>query len=301
MSLVVSWPDRKRWLFFTFVSLQILAIIGITAAVIDQHDKASGNATLAYAISLLLTSVAMWYFVANGIFFEQKWRIIFFLVAAVLVFAYALYRYLRGRDDEDVGESKDELLARLIISGVCLPIDFVGSYFILTDMDWLAWHIAGCDEERMQAFHWLSRFRSFLDLDFMVAITLVVLAAFSHTLTEPQLGLAISGLVISLAWIVVGTAGARRENTVFMVVFYALSTLEPTFIVYKFVEFANNWDHYKHKDTTNPVIFLGCVAILLRAVVVALAVKVHRNFNLGLKQALLSAGDSSSGQHYRSI
>ena len=101
MSLTVSWPDRQRWVYFVFASLQILGMIGITSAVIDnytRHGHVKDNVHLAYAISLLLTSIAMWYFVANGIFFEQKWRIIFFVVASVLVFGYALYSYVRDKE-----------------------------------------------------------------------------------------------------------------------------------------------------------------------------------------------------------
>ena len=298
MSLTVSWPDRQRWVYFVFASLQILGMIGITSAVIDnytRHGHVKDNVHPAYAISLLLTSIAMWYFVANGIFFEQKWRIIFFVVASVLVFGYALYSYVRDKEIQ-----QDERLARLVIASVCLPINAIWSFFIVGDMDWLAFHVAGSDEQRMDAYHWINRFRSFLDLDLMLAITLVVMASFSHTLSEPQLGVAISGLVLSLLWIVVGTAGARRESTLFMTLFYLLSTLEPAFIFFKFAEISDDWDRYSKKDTTNPVLLLGSAALVLRIVVVGFAIKVHRNFNLGLKEALLHSGQADA-EHYRTI
>lgn len=292
--LVVSWPDTKRWLFFAFASAQIITVIGITAAVIDQHNSADDNIDLAYAVSLLLTAIAMWYFVANGIFFEQKWRIIFFMVATILVFAYTLYGYLRAKTD-----FKDEQLVRLIIASVSLPINLVCSYLLIRDMDWLAWHIAGSSIERMDAFNWLSRFRSFLDLDIMVAITLVVMASFSHSLTHSQLAVAICGLVLSIAWIIVGTAGARMEVHALMYLFYALSTLEPIFIIYKFADFSMNWDDYSKKDTTSPIFFLGSIAIILRVAVIVLAIRVHRNFHLGLKDALLNT--HVEGPNYHTI
>jgi hypothetical protein len=113
-----------------------------------------------------------------------------------------------------------------------------------------------------------------------------VLAVFSGLLTDLQLGLCITGIILQLLWIFVADLMAKREQRPMAFVFFGIGLLEPMFVIYKFYFIADDYASYETL-ISGPIIVLGSLALVVRLVVIIYAIRVIRNFGLGLREAYI--------------
>lgn len=137
-----------------------------------------------------------------------------------------------------------------------------------------------------QAYYVLTHFLSITKLDVVIAIALVVMAVFSGLLTDLQIGLCVTGIILQLLWIFVADVMAKREQRPMAFVFFAIALLEPMFIIYKFYFIAIDYASYESL-ISGPIIVLGSLALIVRLIVVIYAIRVIRNFGLGLREAYI--------------
>ena len=148
-------PSRARLLFLVAVSLELVALIGLTSYSIEENaergpdanaDPASREAGLSYSTAVLLVILAVWYFVLHGTLFERRLEISFFMLASLALCMFVLFQYLNPGQDTS-GLPKGARVARLVLVCASQPLNLVGGVMLIRSMDWLAFHLVGGDDK----------------------------------------------------------------------------------------------------------------------------------------------------------
>jgi hypothetical protein len=241
----------------------------------------------AYTVALLWTEVAVGIFLVDGIMLERRLEVVFFIAASLLLCAYVIYGYFQN---DSLPSSSRRL--RLILVLAAQPINLGGGIWTSMNMEWLAFHVVGGDPVLQGLYHTANNFNSLLRLDFSLAVTLLLLTSLSGLLSDDQEALAITGICISVAWLILGHLLVRKEQTWMIAVFAVFAVFEPAFILYKFVEFSSG--RWGEATSFYPIFLLGSIAILVRGVALVLLVQVVRGFGQGLPEALAPMSSSSA-------
>lgn len=223
-------------------------------------------------------------------------------------------------------------LIRMIVVLVTCPPGIVLAVIVSNNFGFLRFNIIGADvqhqcrwpthraaprslRDRRRAglpaaiFRTYSLFLGLLKLDFQVALSLCLLAALSKYLSSVEIGIAITGILLTIPFLVIAWSAIRYENKKLMIVFLVFSLLQPAYVIYVCVEVQNI---ISLSYMTPPIFLLGalmgghapvrgdppahvapptprCAApagvlsLVLRMAVLAFAILAYRNFGLGLK------------------
>lgn len=276
-------PARSTLYFLIFVVVEGLAVIGTTMWAMSTLTYPLDDDTrpsFAYGCTIIFNCLVVVYYVIHGTLRERKEEIYAFLLASVGVGAYVIYNYFTGIYELDVR------LTRLILLVCMQPINIAGGIHVLRNMDWLAFHVAGANLNIQALYGTYCRFLTLLIFDFQIAVSLVILAYLTASLTHTQIAIAAAGLVGSVAWLSLTMNMAKYEVRWMVIPFALISFAEPAFIVYKFVVIATEWSEQKNLIAF-PVYVLGSLALMLRLSVGLYARFVVGNFGKGLKPHLL--------------
>lgn len=287
----IQKPSGLTLVFLLTVSLELLALVALTSLSLDENARHKHSAEtedareagLSYGTAVLLVTLAVWYFLVHGTLFERRLEVMIFVAASLCMMLFVIYQFVNPGADTS-GLPRDARLARLTLVCASQPLNVVGGVIIVRNMDWLAFHLVGADEHLQRAYYVLTHFLGLVKLDLIVAIALLVLAAFSGLLSHVELGLCIAGVVLTLAWAFLAATMAKEERRRLAVPFFLVAVLEPAFIVYKFYDVATEWDSYQSL-ISGPLIVVGVLALLVRIAVVVYAAYVLKNFGIGIKQA----------------
>ena len=131
-------PDRRERIFLSVVSLEIAAVIGLTAwSMYSLHFPLTDETrySFAYALTVLFNSICILYFVYDGVLRERKAELYAFFAASLLVAAYTCYDYIIACEKEN------ECLARLIVAIGLQPFNIGLGIVILKEFNWLAYQV----------------------------------------------------------------------------------------------------------------------------------------------------------------
>ncbi|EDQ92274.1 uncharacterized protein MONBRDRAFT_35384 [Monosiga brevicollis MX1] len=274
--------DLKASLYLAAVLVQLGVLLGsLIYSAAQKHlplRREVDKDMLAYEIATAWTVFCVMFLVCDGLFLEKRLAIYMFAGSSILMGAYLLYDYFEGTG------GVTQRLFRLILGCLAQPLNVVGGLVVAANMQWLEFHIVGGDEVQLRAYRLLLDFDCWIKVDFLVAVSLVILAAFPGLLSDLQIGLCVAGLIISLLWLIVAFVFTRFESRVWGYIFFLWVPIEPMFVVYKFVDFARD---DTHSDLTfYPILILGVAAILIRILVIVYAILIWRRFGSGLRSAL---------------
>lgn len=275
--------DSKTFYFLLFIVVEGMAILGTTMWAMSTLRYPLDDTTrpsFAYGCTIMFNCFVVVYFVIHGTLRERKEELYAFLFASVGVGAYVIYNFFTGIYEWDVR------LTRLILVASAQPFNIAGGVYVLRNMDWLAFHVAGANLNVQTLYKTYCRFLTLLIFDFQIAVSLAILEYLTASLTKIQVTLAVVGLALSVLWLALAMNMAKYEVRWSLIPFALFSLAEPSFIIYKIVTIATEWSTHKVL-VTYPVFVIGGFAIVLRICVLLYARFVVQNFGKGLKEHLL--------------
>eukprot|EP01137_Pigoraptor_chileana_P021901 Opistho-2@6804 len=300
-SMVVTWAGKTH----TFRSLSqiarlfvIVALLGSCAvlaltiqrmATIHFPLTEDTRADFTYAVVLLFNTLFSVYYAVHGCVKERKIEILAYIIASGIVTLYIFYQFLFPRDDPayDSSTERPVLIARFALCCVFEPLNIVLAFMVSREFGWLEFETVGAHPALCEMYTSHTRFLALLKFDLQLGVTLVFMSAFSGIVVDAELAINIAGLVLTLAWALLGYVSARREVRRSMLVFLALAAVQPAYDIFVVVRVLK--ESPDDNFATYPVVIAGVTAIVLRAALIFFAYQTMRNFNRGLKELLYPA------------
>ena len=300
---LLSWETKA---FVWVIVVEAALIVGLTI----QDLFANAPMTRAnryhfeFGILFLICALAAAGFALSGAVRENVLELAIFVFSLLLCCVYVAYSYVSPSPADKGGgvtPHSPAAIVRLVVVALALVVSVPLSYVVQRDFGWRSYKIVGANLELTSAFNAYSLLVGCLKLDALVAFVTLYIAAM--TLLH-ETGLVADSLALILTWAGLGAAarGARKENTLLIVVFAVIAFVEPAYVAYKLIEYSEHEDEYNTRVRyLHALIAVGVVATLIRIASLLLTLRVWTSFGKGLASALDNAesrrADESTNFH----
>jgi hypothetical protein len=261
----------KRW-FLVVTLFELVALLGFIGYTLSQYDYPlrddAQRSGFSLTLAMLWAVIAAIDFVIEGMLFEKRLMLSFFIVGAMLLEAFVIFDYFEG------ALSLWERRFRLIVVSCAVPLNIATAVYVINDMGFYSFHVVGADRNMQRAYQLASYFVSWTRLDLVVAVALVIMSSIPGFLTELQIVLTIVGLMFTLLWAATGYAFAFWEVKTLKWPFLLLALVEPTFIAYKVYDLSVQ--NFGEGIVAYPTLILCGLAMGLRVLVIICLVRVDR-------------------------
>eukprot|EP00300_Choanocystis_sp_HF-7_P010135 c16801_g2_i1.p1 GENE.c16801_g2_i1~~c16801_g2_i1.p1 ORF type:complete len:334 (+),score=69.85 c16801_g2_i1:186-1187(+) len=274
--------------FLGWITIEGIALFCIEVAIINdlKHDpdQKKRTARTVYAILLIVSLVFFLIFAWDGVLNENSIQLVTFLFFSALMTVYAFVQL--------VGDFSNALLiAQFLVLFLGELGIFVLGYKVYSEFGWKVYKKVGADPRMRSLFRIYLILMTLTKLDFALAIILIAQnTAIALKPSDPEFGLNIAAILLVFALSISVALGARMESNPLMYIFFALSPLEPAYIIFKIVRLATVPRFSKLPRTQ--LITSGVVAIILRIILVVIAFKSKQNFGKGLDRYVRGNADA---------
>ena len=271
--------------FLAHVMLVSVIVFAIVIAIIDdissEPDTPERDSRIVYAILLIVSLIFFVLFAWDAVLFENSIQLVTFLFFAALMAIYAFVQL--------VGDVTNGLLIAqflVLFLGVCVA--YVLGYKVYSELGWSVYKKVGADPRMRALYRTYLILVTLLKLDFALAIILIAQnTALALETDDPEFALNICAVLLVIAYTIIGVLAVRQESNPAVYLFFALSPLEPAYIIFKIVRFLTVKGKGYDKLPRGQLISSGIVAILLRVILVAVAFKCWQNFGKGLTRYIV--------------
>eukprot|EP00730_Choanoeca_flexa_P013480 TRINITY_DN5366_c0_g1_i1.p1 TRINITY_DN5366_c0_g1~~TRINITY_DN5366_c0_g1_i1.p1 ORF type:complete len:318 (+),score=22.09 TRINITY_DN5366_c0_g1_i1:233-1186(+) len=253
----------KTWLLIAILA-ELVGLIAMIAYTLTRYDyplrEDEQRSGFSLTLAMLWAAVAAIDFVVEGMLFEKRMMIAFFMLGCMLLESYVIFDYFEG------SLSHRTRLLRLIVASSLVPLNFIGGAMIIRDMGFFSFHVVGADAELQEKYRIASEFNSWLRLDFTIGVALVIMASIPGLLTDLQMLLTLLGLLLTILWVGMGYGFSFWEMKYLKWPFLLLAFLEPTFIVYEVYDISAR--DFGEGIVTYPTLLLSGLAIGIRVLII---------------------------------
>jgi hypothetical protein len=263
---------------------------------------------LTLAIVLALNICFVLYFALDGLFREQKYELLAFVLAILSTLLYVLINFIYQAVVTQRGDEPWRL-ARFIITFLLVPLNVVLAIVVFWKMGFLLFDSLGANPVLHKAYKWTRLLSSGVKLNFELLVSLFFLVVtraplFGTTSTPAplaphpaELAIVCILLLAAILGITLSTIGVYMENKYLSFVYLGIQLCTVVYYVFRVVWTSVTWS--ENLDTVNPnetfdaTAVLALVTIILSAAGVVLTVAIFpvyiivmRNYGKGLKNKL---------------
>jgi len=254
--------------------IESMIIIGLT---IERMVHPTTQNSEKYATLMLINSVFISAFAIDGVLNENIFELFAFVVVSIFTLLITVYQFV----EQDVTTEVIVLWIRFIAVCIFIPINIVMSYVCYKNFGWIVYKKIGASVEITSMYSRYQQMLALLKLDLQFGINLVVMAGlflFSDWEIWVDAGvMALTIIVLGITW-----GGLRQEKKWAVFIFFVFAPVEPVYIFYKFVHYAN---HPLDSTIYEPLVYVaGSVAVVNRLLLMIWVFLCRRNFDKNLKE-----------------
>ena len=263
-------------------------LLGVVIAIIDdissEPDTPQRDARIVYAILLIVSLVFFVLFAWDAVLFENSIQLVTFLLFSVLMCIYAFVQL--------VGDiSNGLLIAQFTVLFLGVVTVFFLGFKVYSEFGWSVYKKVGADPRMRALYRTYLILVTLVKLDFALAIILIAQnTALALETDDPEFALNICAVLLVIAYTIIVVLAVRQESNPAMYLFFILSPLEPSYIIFKIVRFLTVKNKGYDKLPRGQLVSSGVVAILLRVILCGVAFQCWRNFGRGLTRYVTGSG-----------
>ncbi|XP_055333989.1 uncharacterized protein LOC129585359 isoform X2 [Paramacrobiotus metropolitanus] len=308
--------SRLEWGFLIIGTTSLLACIGLTIERLDylspgkcphnlsilteeqyrNEDKKCG-AEFTFALLILINCIFCLFHVWHGIVWERPYELHIFAGSILLVTIYCIVDFaVNVQQGMDSGFNFSIKLARLVILLVLGGLDvalgcWIAAKFLREGR--FACRVVKTYDEVIQKkckLHFFTQSLLTFDLEFQITMVVLILRnGFEFHLSDRELGILITGLVIAVMWLAAVLISLRYEIKPLSWIVMGTSVLEPAYIIYKIYDSADilktDYD-YTSRSLQYCVFIGGSIGIIIRILLTISFVLTYRTFGEGLNERI---------------
>lgn len=289
----MKFSDIVFWgkIFLAWITTEGLVLLAVEIAIIDDIKSSSNqssrkrDARVVYAVLLIISVLFFIAFAWDAVWNENSIQLVTFFFFSLLMTAYAFVQL--------VGDFSSALLITQFLVLFLGEIGiFILGYKVYSEFGWKVYKKVGADPRMRNLFLDFLILMTLIKLDFALAIILIAQnTAIALKPNDPEFALNICAVLVVVALSCSIVLGARTESNPAMYLFFALSPLEPAYILFKIVRFLTV-PRFSQLPRVQ-LISSGIVAIILRIILVVFAIKLMLNFGKGLDRYVRGSGKSA--------
>lgn len=267
-----------------FIVVTILEAVDVIALTIERiFAQTTFNTVAKIALILCLATTFMLYTAINGVLSENKFELVSYLFATLLISLCTIYAYVFFPNN---GTSPQGIVVWIRLVSVCLfcPLNFVIGWLTYKAFGWKIYRKIGANITLQRIYTQYQIFLSLLKIDLLFALGLVLGIGLFQLDNSTAFYIDLAMIPFTIMWAMVGWFGVRNEVRISVGFFLALAIIEPSYVVWK----AIGWIHTTPPSVGGVYTFVTiCAAavfsIIIRGCVVAFSILTYTNFGKGLK------------------
>jgi len=280
-----------RKLFLATITVEVLAVVGLTIAIMK-----TGQSAIELGIVLIVLWLFLLYFAIDGVVNENKFALVGFIVATLVECFYVIYQFIKKPTER----KQHTVLARFVIVLALTSINLFLSWIVLKSFGWKLYKKVGADSVLVAMYKTYQKFTTVLRIDLLAQVLLALMAGI-YIFTEDQQGFIqgpefivdVIAVVLNFGWVVLGWQAIRRENIPLLWAFITTALVAPVYIIVKGVLLR---DKFAHGDSFYliPIIIVGVFTVITRISVLIWTFLTWRNFGQGLKTRVFNTTETST-------
>ena len=273
-----------EWVYLVVAYIGTLVSLGLTVQRFATLEKDSDDFT--FAIVLFLNTLFCAFFVAYGVWKEQPFSLLVYIMTTFLVLIYVIMNFASGSVPDVATTNGIIKLVRLIVtSALSVYLISAGLFYVYKycDSEKFIYDLIGPEPGRKRALKLYFAFQSLLWFDLQIELSLEIMIMREGVVkfTEKEILVLAIGSVYSVVMRYVGYLAARYESPR-ACVFYAVSGLLPIgYVVFLFYDVQATLT--ASSVIYKIVLFTGSMWLGVKVLLVWVLYRLYRHFGMGIR------------------
>ena len=239
-----SKVSLTKRVFILCVIIEALVLTGmeIQFLITIKSQSVEGTGIIGFLLAIGVTLLAI-----DSVLTENKFEFAIFLITSTVVMGYVSWEFYI------IPERTDPVpMARFLLGIGFGLVNYGIGYIVYQDFGWRIYRKIGADVKLVSTYKTYQIFVSLLKMgpllpfsfsllplnptkkkDFLFNVVGVVTVGIFlvDNVRDYELWLGVTSLILTFAWAILGLVGARKENKLMFIFFFAFSVLEPVYII----------------------------------------------------------------------